>query len=176
MHNDYKRRNFLAVISVVLIVAFFATAFFVFQFHPTEETAYIEYWIDGNMRVNFYGDNFVVLDCANRGSKEGSFYLALKVENASFSNQTSQPYERIGERSVKIPFALQRSGDPLDSKTKNVFFKIDKNVRSFFFSVSIEGYGQNPVSGGVGLISYLLYEWNETGQFYEKSEGGGAVA
>ena len=171
-----RRFYLILVVTLILIIALLSIAVFIYRFHPAEETAYIEYWVDGDMRINLGEENSVILGCTNQGSKEGSFYLALGFYNASFSNQTSQPYEQISETYVKIPFTLQKRGDQTDSNTKNVFFNIDKNAGYFSFSVSIEGSDQYPVSGGIGVISYLLYEWNETGQFYEKSEGGGAVA
>lgn len=161
--KNKKRKKIIVGTSVVLAVILASYCFF-----EVASPRYIDYGID-KPPFRFYLNDYqtISLYCNNLGDKSADFNLVLRLTNASFSNQTEQPYEFEDESSVKFPFFLS-SGK--DSK-RNVIFTINENVSYFSFTLSLEKCSLTPYIST--FSSFASYKWNQTERCYEFWRGMG---
>ncbi len=158
MPSSHRKRNVLLVALFVLVL------FITYQFIALSKPASFVYTLDsGVYRLYPNENNAINITCTNSGAKSASFYLVLKLENASFSPQTEQPYIQENSTKVKFPFTLHKG----DSTVKPVFFLINDNVTVFSFSLSFEEVKQSAVYGE-SIYYYASYKWNETVKCYEQ--------
>jgi len=169
MRNN-SRKRYITILTIVVVIIVALSVFlyeFVFQ---TTSVAKIDYSIDDNV-TKYYPDekNSIVIRSSNNGDRDANFYLVLSFTNASFSNQTEQPYVEVNSTIVKIPFLLDKSGASMDASSKSVFFKIDNNVTVFSFHLSLEKRDSNSLES-LGSLYDLSYRWNAITKYYEQSE------
>ncbi len=159
MSSSHRKRNVLIVVSIALFLVIIT-----YQFIGLTKPASFVYTLDSGV-YRFYPNenNAINVTCTNSGAKSASFYLVLKLENASFSPQTEQPYLQVNSTTVKFPFTLNKG----DSTVKPVFFLINDNVTVFSFSLSFEEVKQSAVYGE-SIYYYASYKWNETVKCYEQ--------
>ncbi len=159
----------------ILITVVLFSGVIMFQYDLRTRPAYADYSI-GNSVSRYYpnGNNSISISCNNWGDRDCSFYLVLRFENASISNQTQPPYAQVGSHAAKFLFSLQKSGSPMHAGSKVVYFTIDENVTGFSCYLSRENAGLTPVSGSAP-ISYMDFGWNETSQSYDMLTAGGFV-
>jgi hypothetical protein len=110
-----------------------------------------------NAREVFYaGSNLILLDCRNGGDMDGDFNLVVTFTNASFSNQTEQPYLRVNDTIVKFGFVLPKGV----SGSKWVYFSVSENVDGFSLALALEKVGANPLKPNATYPTYLRYVWS----------------
>lgn len=96
--------------------------------------ASIDYWLEKPESLT-RGVNSITVYCRNGGGElDGDFYLVLTFVNASFSNQTTQPYTQVDSATVKFRFLLHKGG----SNHKMVYFSVNENVERFSISLSLK--------------------------------------
>lgn len=158
MANSRKKRiiKILAVIAIAHLAGFL-----IYQLIP----ANIEYWIDESSIREVRPDeiNSMTITFRKMG-RESSIDLTLKFTNASFSNQTDQPYIQANSTAVKFPNL---------SGYKTVFFTVDKNVAGFSVNFSFASFDLNLAV--MKFVSYLSFKWNETNKIYEPYLLGGGI-
>ena len=166
MQSSHKKRNtaVVGIISiVVLIMAFLA--------YLNAQPLYIDYGIAEVSRFH-PNDNKITIYYFDRGGKPGNFYLTLKFTNATFSNQTEQPYLQVNNTLVKFLFNKGwGSGWSATPINKTIFFAINYDAPSFSFELFDEKYDQNPISLYSYSVNSLEYHWNETLNYYELKGG-----
>ena len=158
------RRNKKRDWSIIALLALVVTIG-IFGFDVFTNQASIDYGIspaNGFSDIISNVQNTVNVWCDNGGGSDGSFYLNVKLINATVPTQQSY---MVNSTFVKIPFLLHKSGANQDKSSLNVDFNIDKDVSGFSFSISLEKrgnglmsttcYGNNPLQ--YNLTSYEVY-------------------
>ena len=171
--KSYKRRN-ISIIAIIAVI-FLVLAVYIGQFSvsPPEFThafAHLnlytkaQYSPDENNSITLNG----VFSTSVLESDPCNFYVVITCENASFLNQTKQPFLQANGTSVKLLFLLHENGAPTGSENKTVFFSIDKTVASFSFLFNLEKYKQDPIPGISPFVYRLDYEWNAISSCFEE--------
>jgi hypothetical protein len=118
--------------------------------------ASIDYWMDTPQAFS-KGLNTITIYCKNGGGTDGNFYLDLRFVNASFSNQTLQPYSRTDDSTTRFPFLLHKG----ESYQKSVYFLVNE-TESFSLQLSYAKMSSFDVSKSNPLYATALeYEWNQ---------------
>jgi hypothetical protein len=153
MANSRKKR--IILILIVIMIAHLV-AFIIYQLIP----AYIEYDVDINSIREVNPDEINAMTITFRKwGRPSSLHLTLKFTNASFSNQTEQPYIQTNSTTVQLPNL---------SGYKTVYYTVDNNVTGFsvkFFHASSDLNLQV-----MKWMSWLSFNWNETSKSYEPSQ------
>lgn len=119
--------------------------------------ASIDYWLEKPQTFT-KGLNSITIYCRNGGETDGDFYLVLTFVNASFSNQTAQPYAQVDNSTVKCRFLLHKG----ESHQKTIYFYTNETEDKFSIQLSLEKLNwydvlkPNPI-----YPTELEYEWNE---------------
>src|SRR3989304_7711178 len=98
MQNSHKKRN-IAIVSTVAVIVLVSSVL-VYELNPP----YIDYGIDGVSRLYPNADSGATVYYFDRGGRASNFYLRLKFTNATFSDQTEQPYLQVNSTLVKLLF------------------------------------------------------------------------
>jgi len=147
-------RNKLLIIMAILAMITLAWGI-------TTTEASIDYWMTETKA--FSGShNYVTINCKNGGKTDGDFYLVVTFVNASFSHQTSRPYNNVDNSTVKFRYLLHEG----ESADKLVYFEIDEGANSFSVHLSFEKISLILKSNRV-YATTLAYEWNEEVHSYE---------
>jgi hypothetical protein len=77
---------------------------------------------------------FTQIACGNYGFWESSFSLVLTFTNATFSAETSQPYQKISDTVVKFSYTLQKD----EWAYTDVYFTIGEKIISFSLKLELE--------------------------------------
>lgn len=165
-------KNRRKAIFVVAAAAVLVSAMLMYQYDVRTRPAYVNYSMGGSQCYP-NESNAVSISCNNWGDRDANFYLTLSFGNASFSNQTEQPYIQVDSRAAKLPFSL-KANSPAQSGSKTVFFTIDQNVTSFSCSLHLENNGLSPIAVG-SAITHLVFRWNETAKCFDPAEGSGFI-
>jgi hypothetical protein len=153
MANSRKKRIIMILVVIVII---HLVAFLIYLSIP----AYIEYDIDINSISKVYPDEINAMTITFRKmGRESSIDLTLKFTNASFSNQTEQPYTQANSITLRLPNL---------SGYKTVYFTVNKNVTGF--SVKFSHASFDPNVSVMKFVSYLSFKWNQTSKIYEPSQ------
>jgi hypothetical protein len=155
-----SRKKHIILFSAVIITV--AVAAVLYQSSP----AYMECTIDDDSIRQVYPDevNAMTLKVRQWG-RASSLHLTLTFTNASFSNQTEQPYDQVNSTAVKFANL---------SSNKTVCFNVDKNVTGFAVDFSYEFPDPN-----LNLMMFwksLSFKWNETEKCFIPWQGGAVVA
>jgi len=95
--------------------------------------ASIDYWLEERQSFGF-GRSSIKIYCKNGGKNDGDFYLYLTFVNASFSDQTSQPYSELNSSTVRFHFLLHEG----EFDNKQVFFLPYDDVNGFSIKLSFK--------------------------------------
>jgi hypothetical protein len=140
----------IAVVSILVAILSLFVTILVFR-------ASVDYWLEDRNFIK--GSNTVTLYCKNGGGMDGDFNLVLTLTNATFSNQTAQPYVQVGNSTVEFRFVLHKG----DSNQKAVSFVVNE-TEQFSLSLSIQGnsfWDFLLLKGNPTYPTYLKYQWNE---------------
>ena len=137
-----KKTQKVAIIGIALTVISIGIGYNQLQLNVQTNQASIDYRLEKPTKY-YKGINAITINCRNGGGMDGDFNLLLTFTNATFSNQTNQPYYQVNNTQVKVRFTLHKSGDAMDSNSKVVFFSVSENVNSFSLSLSLERLNQN---------------------------------
>lgn len=120
--------------------------------------ASIDYWLEKPETLT-KGLNSITIYCKNGGGElDGDFYLVLTFANASFSNQTTQPYTQVDSATVKFRFLLHKG----ESNQKVVYFLVNENVDRFSISLSLKKMNYFDILKPNPMYpTFLSYEWVE---------------
>jgi hypothetical protein len=133
MTVSHKKR--IVTIAAIIAVVFLVLAIIIHNpFDPFANAIYIDYGVDGETQYFPTVGNTIKIGYilqGDRGSRDGSFYLALGFTNVSFSTQTQQPYVQVENRWVKFPFILHERDPSTASDSRNVGFTVDEDVTGF---------------------------------------------
>jgi hypothetical protein len=122
------RKIHIFIAAVTLAVTIFGSWWYV---ETTE--ASIDYWLEEKQSFGF-GRSSIKIYCQNGGKNDGDFYLYLTFVNASFSNQTKQPYTELNSSTVRFHFLLHEG----DFYEKQVFFSPYDDVNGFSIKLTFE--------------------------------------
>ena len=81
-----------------------------------------------------FPETFTRIDCQNKGSFDGTFYIIIRLTNATFSENSFQPSQLINSQTIKLSFTLH--GREVNST--NVYFKIDNHASQFVISIAFQ--------------------------------------
>jgi hypothetical protein len=155
-----KKLNYVFIVGTCLTLVTIWIMYSGQQFDIQKNQASIDYWIYTPDWTRFYyeGYNTVSAQCRNGGGMDGSFYLILRLRNATVSPEQNFA---VNATMVKIPFVLHKSGASGDEGSETVSFAIDKGVTGFSISISLEKQDQNPLKATNYKYTVLQCELNK---------------
>ena len=143
-----RRRKLIAIVAVALI-SVMVVAGVVWYMRVS-----IYYSFDALYTYPRGGDNYFTLNCQNTGYVQGSFSLIVKLENASVSTKTSQPFQQLDSSGAKFNYTLQ----PKEKQSTDVYFTINDNVVGFKISLSFQSIGDFLItSDSANYYSFLNF-------------------
>ena len=117
----------------------------------------IDYWLE-KPQPFIRGLNSITIYCKNGGESDGDFCLVVTFINASFSNQTEQPYLQVDNTTVKIRFLLHK----MEQNEKKIYFYVNETVETFSIHLSLEKINWYDIlKPNPRYPTELEYEWNE---------------
>ena len=108
----------------------------------------VDYWLDTNYYYQKVNDQWVTrnfqnkhtildtllpINCKNNGAMVATFEITITFNGASFSENTSMPYQQINSTSAKFAFTL----NAYQEKNTDVYFTLT-NTTSFTVTLSFE--------------------------------------
>ena len=127
----------------ILIIAFGGSGIFYLFVLPS-----VDYWLDTNyyyqkvddqwVTRNFQNNNtlnetLLPINCKNHGAMLATFEITVAFNGASFSSDTSMPYQQINSTAAKFAFTLNGGQE----KNANVYFTLTNTTR-FTVTLSLE--------------------------------------
>lgn len=92
-------------------------------------------WVTYNLISHNSTEGMLVsVECQNIGTRSGVFDIVLEFTNASFSNETRQPYAQLSNSTVEFPMTLQAN----ESKIIDAYFRVNDGISGFKIKVSFE--------------------------------------
>jgi hypothetical protein len=153
-----RKKSLILIFAVIITVALAAV---LYQSSP----AYMECTIDDDTIRQVYPDTINAMTIkVKQWGRASSLHLTLTFTNASFSNQTKQPYDQVNSTAVRFANL---------SSNKTVCFNVDKNVTGFAVNFSYEF--PDPNLSLLMAWASLSFKWNETDQCFKPWQGGGFI-
>ncbi len=134
-----RRRVFLAVDLIAIVLVAIGISFFLvfpvvdFWLDPYAFVKEGEGWRTISVHDNIsVAGTFTPINCKNTGLLPAAFEITIVFSGATFSKDTSMPYQQINQTAAKFTFTV----DGFQEKKANVYFTI-LNVTRFAISLSI---------------------------------------
>jgi hypothetical protein len=131
-----------------------------FYYKKNDENWYTFNWVSNNQTEGM----LVSVECYNVGLMDGSYFVIVEFTGATLSKQTTQPYVQLNNSTAKFPLSLHSH----EHQAMDVYFNVDRNVKSFNVKVTFEGNQAfirsaetNPFS--LNTMDYFL---NQSGDSY----------
>ena len=91
-------------------------------------------WVTRNFHSKYTAlDTLLPINCKNHGAMPATFEITITFNGASFSENTSMPYQQINSTAAKFAFTL----NSYQEKNTNVYFTLT-NATDFTVTLSLE--------------------------------------